>query len=169
MTDIEILAVEQAIYNMIGADVSTKDPYNLRARVNAAYRDLYEQTGATSFEVRVNGEKVGTYSFARKKGTPERVVSGPVVTDPEKLRADDRDDWLDWCRRYIDAHIVELATEYATETGELLDGMELVTETVPATPDTVRPSGTLRVHPQMVAEALGNALPSTIAGLLGGA
>ena len=50
----------------------------------------------------------------------------------------------------------------------LLDGMELVEVTTPATPDTIRPNGTMRIRPEKVASALGNALPATIAGLLEG-
>ena len=42
---IERLAIEQAVYKAIGADVATNDPGNLRAEVNAYYHDLYEQTG----------------------------------------------------------------------------------------------------------------------------
>ena len=54
------------------------------------------------------------------------------------------------------------------ETGELLDGMELVEVTTPAVPDGIKPNGTLRVKSEKVAAALGNALPATIAGLLEG-
>jgi hypothetical protein len=46
--------------------------------------------------------------------------------------------------------------------------MEYVTEPIPAVPDGIRPNGTLRVKPEKVAAALGNALPATIAGLLEG-
>jgi len=64
---------------------------------------------------------------------------------------------------------MKLPIQYAQETGELLDGMAVVEREHPATPDTIRPNGTLRVKPEKVAAALGNALPATIAGLLGGA
>jgi ribosome-binding factor A len=50
-------------------------PDNLRGEVNAFYLDMYERTGATGFEVRVNGMKCGTYGFNRVKGQPERTVS----------------------------------------------------------------------------------------------
>lgn len=166
---IERLAIEQAVYSAIGADVSTRDPDNLRGEVNQYYHDLYEQTGATGFEVRINGQKIGTYGFSKVRGQrayTERVVT---VTDVDALRADENDGFLEYCSGWLEEHLPELAVQYAQETGELLDGMAVVEREHPATPDTIRPNGTLRVRPERVAAALGNALPATIAGLLGGA
>ena len=168
MNPIERLAVEQAVYNAIGADLKTGNPDNLRGEVNGFYLDLYEQTGATGFEVRVNGQKVGTYGFAKVKGTPERTVTELRVTDHAAMVADESDEFLEYCSRWLESHLDEIAVQYCAETGELLDGVEYVTETIPATPDTIRPNGTLRVRADKVAAALGNALPATIAGLLEG-
>ena len=165
MNSIERLAVEQAVYNTIGADLKTGVPDNLHGEVNGFYLDLYQHTGAVSFDVRVNDQKVGTYSFARVKGKPAQEVTEVRVTDLEALRADESDEFLDFISRWIESHLPELAVQYAQETGELLDGMEYVTETIPATPDTIRPNGTMRIRPEKVAAALGNALPATIAGL----
>ena len=165
---IERLAIEQAVYNAIGADLKTGVPDNLRGEVNGFYLDMYERTGATGFEVRVNGQKVGTYGFAKVKGKPERTVTELRVTDADALRADESDEFNDWLTAWLTDHLPELAVQYAQETGELLDGMELVEVTTPAVPDGIRPNGTLRVRPEKVAAALGNALPATIAGLLEG-
>jgi hypothetical protein len=165
---IERLAIEQAVYNAIGADLKTGVTDNLRGEVNGFYLDLYQQTGATGFEVRVNGQKVGTYGFSKVKGTPEREVTELRVTDHAALRADNSEEFCEWLTRFMEQNLEKLAVQYATETGELLDGMEYVTETIPATPDGIRPNGTLRVKPEKVAAALGNALPATIAGLLEG-
>ena len=168
LNPIERLAIEQAVYNAIGADLKTGVPDNLRGEVNGFYLDLYQQTGATGFEVRVNGQKVGTYGFAKFKGQPERTVTEVRVTDIEALKADQDGDFAEWLRAAIEHDLPEYAICYAQETGELLDGMELVSVTTPATPDSIRPNGTLRIRPEKVAAALGNALPATIAGLLGG-
>lgn len=165
---IERLAIEQAIYNAIGADLKTGVPDNLRGEVNGFYLDLYQQTGATGFEVRVNGQKVGTYGFSKVKGRPERTVTTLEVTDMDALRADESDEFNKWLAAYLMEHLDTLAVQYAMETGELLDGMEYVERVEPATPDTIRPNGTLRVRADKVAAALGNALPATIAGLLEG-
>lgn len=165
---IERLAIEQAVYNAIGADLKTGVPDNLRGEVNGFYLDMYERTGATGFEVRLNGQKVGTYGFSKVKGKPERTVTELSVTDADALRADESDEFNDWLTAWLTDHLPELAVQYAQETGELLDGMELVEVTTPAVPDGIRPNGTLRVRPEKVAAALGNALPATIAGLLEG-
>ena len=165
---IERLAIEQAVYNAIGADLKTGVPDNLRGQVNGFYLDMYQRTGATAFEVRLDGQKVGTYGFSKVRGTPERTVTELRVTDHEALAADESEEFNEWLGEYVNAHLDELAIAYATETGELLDGMEYVTETIPATPDSIRPNGTLRVKPEKVAAALGNRLPATIAGLLEG-
>ena len=168
MNSIERLAIEQAVYNAIGADLKTGVPDNLRGEVNGFYLDMYERTGATGFEVRVNGQKVGTYGFSKVKGKPERTVTELRVTDADALRADESDEFNDWLTAWLTDHLTELAVQYATETGELLDGMAVVEREHPATPDTIRPNGTMRIRPEKVASALGNALPATIAGLLGG-
>lgn len=168
MTAIEQLAIEQAIYNAIGADLKTGVPDNLRGQVNGAYLDLYEQTGATGFEVRLNGQKVGTYGFAKVKGQPERTVTELRVTDMQALRCWDDDAFHEYVANFFDQHLAELAIQYATETGDLPDGVELVELTTPATPDGIRPNGTLRIQPAKVAAAMGGALPSVIAGLLEG-
>lgn len=166
---IERLAIEQAVFKAIGADVATNDPGNLRAEVNAHYRDLYEQTGATGFEVRLRGQKVGTYGFSKVRGQKAHTERIVTVTDRAALLADESDEFNDWLTAWLTDHLPELAVQYAQETGELLDGMAVVEREHPATPDTIRPNGTLRVRPEKVAAALGNALPATIAGLLGGA
>ena len=165
---IERLAIEQAVYNAIGADLKTGVPDNLRGEVNAFYLDLYRSTGATGFEVRVGGQKVGTYGFSKVKGQPERTVTELRVTDMDALRAWDSEEFNDFITAWVDENLAELSIQYAAKTGELPDGVEYVTETTPATPDTIRPNGTLRVRPEKVAAALGNALPATIAGLLEG-
>ena len=165
---IERLAIEQAVYNAIGADLKTGVADNLRGEVNGFYLDLYERTGATGFVVRLNGQKVGTYGFSKVKGQPAREVTELRVTDVDALRADESEDFSAWLADAILHDLPDYAIQYATETGELLDGMEYVTTTTPAVPEGIRPNGTLRIKPEKVAEALGNALPATIAGLLGG-
>jgi len=67
LDDVEKLAVAQALYNMVGGMVSTKTPGNLRDAVNKHYVGLYEQTGAKSFDVKLFGGKVGTFSVTTTK------------------------------------------------------------------------------------------------------
>ena len=113
---IERLAIEQAVYKAIGADVATNDPDNLRAEVNQHYYSLYEQTGATGFEVRLRGQKVGTYSITTAKAEPEHDEKRIVTTDEKAL--------LRWCMEHgcvqIDRAKVD---DWIAYTGELPDGM----------------------------------------------
>lgn len=168
MTEIEQLAIEQALYNIIGADLKTGNPDNLRGRVNGRYVDLYEQTGATGFEVRLNGSKVGTYGFNKTKAEPARQVTRIVIEDYDTLRAYEDDDWLDWIGRWTVEHLDELAREYVEQTGEVLPGVDVRVEEVPAKPEGIRTSGTLRVYPEKVAQAMGSRLGEAVRGLLEG-
>ena len=168
--DIETLAALQALYNAIGEEVSTTDPSNLRGRVNEHYRGLYEDTGVTGFEVRVGGEKVGTYGFNRRKGQPERTVREFRMSDQYKCvnaMADDPD-FGDFARQWLHAHAEEVALAYFKRTGEIVDGCEIVERTIPAVPDTIRPNGTLRIKRQVVERARAMLAGGGLAGLLGG-
>lgn len=166
MNEIEQLAIMQALYNVIGGEVKTGDPGNLRGRVNGLYIDLYEQTGATGFEVRLNGTKVGTYGFNKTKAEPAKTVTTIEVVDYAMLRAYEDDNWLDWIGRWTVEHIGELAREYVEQTGEVLPGVDVRVEEIPAKPAGIRPNGTLRVYPDKVAQAMGNQLGETVRGLL---
>ena len=168
MTNIERLAIEQAIYNAIGADLKTGVTHNLRGDVNAYYLDQYEHTGATGFEVRVDGRKVGTYGFSKVKGEPERTVRELRVTDIDALRAYDNSDFDSFCAHWVIQHIEQIAADYVTETGELPDGMEFVDVTIPGVPEGIRPNGTLRIRPEFVKAARRAIEGGTFAGLLGG-
>ena len=166
--DIETLSVLQALYNAIGEEVSTQDPTNLRGRVNSYYHGLYEDTGATGFEVRVGGEKVGTYGFNKRKGQPERTVRELRITDSSALTDWRSDDFDEWVEHWLAFHREDLALQYAQETGELPDGIELEERVVPATPDTIRPNGTLRIKRQVVERARDALAGGGLAGFLAG-
>lgn len=168
--DVGRLAFAQAVYKAVASEVGTRQEGNLRDRVNRRFLRLHEETGGTSFDIRLGGRKVGTFSFRRTKGTPAHKEARFVVSDRDAL--DDAfeasDDFERWLSRRIGAHLGELAVEYAEETGEMLPGVTAEVVEVPATPDGIQPSGSLRVDPAKVAEAMGDALPAAVAGLLGG-
>lgn len=166
MTDVERLALMQALYSVIGAEVRTGVPGNLRDAVNDEYTRLYNMTGATSFEVRVNGEKVGTFSYSKVKGRPARTESSVELVDMAALRCCEDDEFTTFISRWVDAHLEELARAYFAETGELVDGMAVVEHEVPAQPESVRPGGTLRIDAAKVAAAMGASLGPAVAGLL---
>lgn len=156
----EQLAIAQGLYKQIAGAVSTKDPDSLRASIDRQVIRDYLDSGIKSRDLRVNGEKVGTYSVRIAKPKTERV-----------MRETDHEAFVKWagenpelCTLFALNQAQKLA-QFALETaGELPDGFAFEEVT---TPETV--SGTtLKVDVQKVAQAIGNALPSAVAGLLGG-
>ena len=167
MNDSERLAIAQAIYNHLGKLVSTKDPDSLRAQADREYKALFEQTGAKSFDVRVNGSKVGTYSIKVSKAKPAEEHKELVVIDKDKLRqfmasnVSDVDFWQ-FARDYCE----EFASWYLEQSGELCDGCMVDTVTIEAK-EPAYMGGTLKVNAEDVANAI-NGLDIGIYGLLEG-
>lgn len=153
---VEQLAVAQAVYKLAAEQVSTKEPGNLRAEVDMHYREMFEQTGAKSFEVRIGGEKVGTYSVRTTNPSTKVWLK---VTDNRALMA--------WCEAN-DALSVEpdmrRVESIFGETGELPDGCEV--EATP-TPGGEYAGSSLRIDPEKVNHALGGA--DVLPMLMGGA
>lgn len=144
MNSVEKLCVAQALYNIAGKVASTKDAGNLRAEVDEKYRELFEETGATSFKVRVGGYDVGTYSV--------------LLTKPEKksfLKVVERDAFMAWCSDndcIITEPDIAKATRLFDETGELPDGCSVMS----IEDDGGKwKGGTLKVDPVKVNNALG--------------
>lgn len=156
----EQLAIAQGLYKRIAGAVSTKDPDSLRSRMDREFVRDYLEKGDKSREVRVNGEKVGTYSIRVKKGGTSSALS-------EK----DHEAFMKWigdnpevCTLFAMSQREKLAQFALDTTGELPDGYELV-EVV--TPETVAGT-TFKVDEEKVEGALGNMLPNAVAGLFGG-
>ena len=166
MNDSERLAIAQAIYNHLGKLVSTKDPDSLRAQADREYKALYEQTGAKSFDVRVNGEKVGTYSIKVSKAKPAEEYKKLVVVNGIDLQDFISDLPHGLLRDFAQDYKQEFATWYLEEYGELCDGCMVDTVTIEAT-EPAYMGGTLKVNAEDVANAI-NGLDIGIYGLLEG-
>lgn len=166
MNDSERLAIAQAIYNHLGKLVSTKDPDSLRAQADREYKALFEQTGAKSFDVRVNGSKVGTYSVKVSKAKPEVIEKGIEINDESLVMrfamACDRQTLAN----YVRDRMQDFVEWYAVLTGEALAGCEWVEYVTPAT-EPAYMGGTLKVNAEDVANAI-NGLDIGIYGLLEG-
>lgn len=152
---IEQLAVAQAVYKLAAAQVSTREPGNLRAEVDDHFREAFESTGAKSFDVRIGGEKVGTYSIKTTKGKKSTCLE---TYDEAAYRA--------WCEAngFVKTVIDEGAV-YANfqETGEVPDGCQVASVEMP---DGVYAGSALRVDPAMVNRAIGgaNVMPMLMGG-----
>lgn len=167
LSDIERLVIAQALLKTVTKYTSTRDPDSLRARADADMLGNYERMGMKSVDLRVNGEKVGTYSVKVSKPTGAAKTSRMVVDDSEAAYrwavTAAADEFEDWCIANIDRFC-----EYAlSEFGEVADGAHVETEEAGAQPE--RATGTvLKVDPPKVAHALGAQLPFAVAGLLAG-
>lgn len=168
-TPMEQLTIKHALFKSLAADVDTKNPSNLRGFVSADIIDRYRQTGAKSYDLRLDGRKVGTMSVTVSKETDERHERRFEVTDEAALDRWVRDeDARQFWDGYITSHRAEFAKWYFECMGELPEGCEMADVVIPAQPERV--SGTtLRVDPKKVVRALGKELPTAVAGLLGGA
>lgn len=164
----EQLAIKQALFKVLAADVDTKDPDNLRGYVSADIIRRYQQTGAKSYDLRLEGKKVGTMGVSVSKETEERTERRFEVTDEAALDSWVRDeDARQFWDGYVTSHRAEFARWYFECMGELPGGCEMVERTIPAQPELVKGT-TMRVDPKRVARALGANLPAAVAGLLGG-
>ena len=158
---LEQLALAEAFGKALKNLTSTNSSNSLRAQANAALLDLYENTGASKMQVEVNGEEVGTFSLTFTKPIDETVI---VCRDPRKLvewlrTTDEGKDTLDAVIGKAIGDVLKAAKGY----GFLPDGcaMEQVCE-------SKRVKGSvLKVDKLKVAQAMGNQLPSAVAGMLG--
>ena len=166
--DVEKLAIMQAIYSTAAGYVSTKDPDSLRCNVDRAYKELYDATGAKSFEVKINGAKVGTYTVRLSKPKPSEEKVTFEVDSYEELAKWVYDGLSDLAVRFVSMHLKEFAEWYFDDTGELPDGCSLKT-TVTAEEQPAYTGGLFKVDAGAIAEAV-NSLPeaSVKALLLGG-
>ena len=164
INDTERLAIMQAFYKAAGEHVSTKAPGNLRASVDEHYKRLFEETGAKTFEMRVNGQKVGTYTV--KVSQPKTAAARFEVVDPAEL--------LPWVAEApaeeLAAFAAFLSDEFAEwhfcQTGEVPRGCRMGADQGQEGGKYM--GGTLKVDPQLVAKALGAQLPEAMSLLLEG-
>lgn len=166
MNEREQLFIAQALFNVIGEQVSTKEPGNLRDRVSQEYKTLYEETGAKSFDAKINGEKVGTFSLTVSKPTESKTQEDFLITDEEKFKA-----WEDFqaaAMDYANAHLQQIADWHFGNTGEMPEGCEIQKYELAGNPGGEVERTFLKVDEQKVAEVLGNNLPEAVYGLLGG-
>lgn len=169
---VEEFAAAWALKQLVDKATKTGVRGNLRDQVNEHYRMLYELDGKRGHDIVVNGEKVGRYTFAEKKGDPAHTERTVTAYDYDAILADDNEDFAEWLSAYIKKHIGELAERYVRETGDTLDGVMVTEDEVPEVPASVaangKPSG---FRADKVAEAFGPALGEgmgdLIAGLLG--
>ena len=164
LTNTEQLAIAQALYNHLGKMVSTKDPDNLRGEADAHYKALFEETGAKSFDVRINGEKVGTYTVKVSKPTPAITRKDFTITDKDKLLCWAATQDTELVYDYVSERLEDFALWYSTLTGEAPKGCEWVATIEPGKEPEYM-GGVLKVDADAVANVT-RSLNIGVAGLL---
>ena len=161
------MALAQALYKTIKDEVATGKAHNLRGEFDAIMRERYEQArrlgvAPKSFDVAVDGEKVGSFSITVDEGEPAR--------DEVRLRVCDPDAFELWAgangflRTSVDMAAVEA---YFAEEGDVPDGCEAEVVHVPERRGGGIKRTSLRVDPEKVSYAMGASLGESVRWLLG--
>lgn len=162
-TDIERLAIAQAFQKAVGEMVSTKNPDNLRGRVDAQMKEVYESSplAPKSFDVNVMGQKVGSYSLTVSKPREQTTETGLEITDIDLFSK-----WAmaEGCVK-IDMDKVE---RLFAKTGIVPDGCTPLTVVTPADEGGKVTRATLKVDPEKVSKALGPNIGEAVRGMLEG-
>jgi hypothetical protein len=166
LNPVEKLAIAQAFMNKVGKLTKTGVYDNLRGEVDDYFADVYEETGGKSFDVKLFGKKVGTYSITTSKPEPEHTEVSVEVVDAEEfckwLAAFGGSSW-----KAVMAHLNPLAEELLKITGELPDGCEAHSWTVPADDGGRITRSTLKVNSDDVLDCIEAVLPEVGTMLLG--
>jgi hypothetical protein len=153
LTDSEKLAIAQAFMNSIGKLVETKNPCNLRGRVDEQMKEMYRENpiAGRSYDVKVLGRKVGTYSLTVSKPKPKKVEKTLEVTDKNAL--------FEWAvaEGFVDIDMAAV-TEHFKKCGEIPDGCEPLEVVTPEIVGGEITKTTLKIDPEEVARALGTQL-----------
>lgn len=165
LSEVEKLIIKQAFVSAVGADVKTKDPNNLRGWLDATMEEQYYSNplAGTSYDLKLLGQKVGTYTLTVSKGKPSKVETGIDVVDESEFVA-----WAEkrgYTKTVVDMDAIENAFR---ATGEVPDGC-LPTQTV--TPEVLGGKvtrSTIRVDSAEVARVLGPQLEPVVYALLEG-
>lgn len=121
-----------------------------------------------SFKYRVGGKRLASFWYPMRKEVPERHTLKATCYDWSAVLDDDNPDFAEWLADHVKRHIGELAEQYVTETGDVLDGVAVTDEVTPAVPGHVEG---LRCKPNwaVVDEIMTPQLAGeTLAGLLEG-
>lgn len=147
LDEIETRIVGHGLYKFLAEKFATNTPGNDRAVLDDHFRELFEQTGATSIQLRVNGTPVGTYSVVTTK--PKKSTTIKVV---------ERDVFIAWCEEngcIICEPDMEKAKRNLQETGVIPDGCSVITIDEPGGEFK---HGVLKVDVESVNKALGTSI-----------
>lgn len=163
LTDVEKLIVKQAIFNAVADDVKTKEPSNLRGQLDEIMKESYygNPMAGKSYDLRLMGQKVGTYSLTVSKGKPQEVRRSFEVEDKDRFTA--------WAEENGFVKIdMEAVQAHFAATGEIPEGCSGIEVIVPEVVGGVVTRTTVKVDQAEVGRVLGPQLESIAYALLEG-
>jgi hypothetical protein len=160
MTDLEKLAIAQALYKAVGKIVSTKDPDSLRSAQDMELMRLYETIGVDRVALKLGDTEVGKLSLRRKKATHKAEV---VVEDTAAMWAWLHNEADETLLADIVPTIAKALDRYVERTGDVPDGCSVRHID---TPEGIAGTTITGCKPEDVAAALGSELPAAVVGLL---
>ncbi len=164
LNSLERLTVMQAMMKAIGEQVNTKNPRGLRHACDERVMEAYEKQGVKSIDVRLQGEKVGTYVVHTSKPTEPREEVEIEIADVAEFGA-----WLKdnpgELGDYLTLHGSQVAQFMFDAWGIVPDGCNAIKVAIPGHGEEAQYT-VLKVDPQKVAHALQGTLPERIAGML---
>jgi len=165
MGEVEWFLFLKMVRDAIGKELDTGNASNIRGQVDAVYRKLWEQTGGEKYSMRMRGNKVATYSV---KTTHEKHKTVYDLKDGDSFG-----DWLfsddgkQAAQMWADEHAEQFVKWYVERTGDIPDGVE-PRDVIVSNEGDYNGGMVSQFKPQQVLKALGDDLPTAIAGLLGG-
>lgn len=165
LTKVEELIVKQAFLNAVGEDLKTKNPDNLRGQVDQMMRDAYESNpmAGRSYDLRLLGQKVGTYSLTVSKDEPSR--------EEMTLEINDRAEFMEWAEEngYVEKVVdMDAVISDMRNNGVVPDGCTPAKVIVPGTVGGMVTRTTVKVDEEHVMRVLGPQLETVAYALLGG-
>lgn len=162
-TEIEELIVKQAILNAVASDTKTKNPDNLRGRVDAMMEENYyiNPMAGRSFDLRLKGQKVGTYSLTVSKSEPQKVETS--------LEINDRQAFMQWAEEngFIDkTPNMDAIMKHFEMCGEVPEGCRPVEVVTPEVIGGVVTRTTVKVDSKEVARVMGHQLEPMVYAIL---
>lgn len=165
LSNVEKLIVKQAFFNAVADDLKTRDPDNLRGQVDEAMKDAYRDNpmAGKSYDLKLMGQKVGTYSLTVSKGKPQRVET--------TLQVEDRDEFMAWAEEngYVEkvADMDAIISDFARD-GVIPNGCAPVETVIPEVVGGEITRTTVKVDEAEVARVLGPQLETMAYALLEG-
>lgn len=166
LTPIEVMVLYQTVFNRIADEVKPSG-HGMRSEMDKYFYDMYQKTGAKSFDIYLRAEYVGTYVLRFSKPTAQEEYDELEVSNyvelTELLDSTENRYLLEQLREFVTTRCIrEFARYYFDETGEVLDGCEVQHVVIPPKGREYQ-GGTFRIDHDKVRSIIeSGALPGSV-------